>query len=49
MSTLLLFEKLYIPKLSCICWHTGVKIVQQIMQEKVILRSQVTQSHATRN
>ena len=28
---------------SCICWHTGVKKVQQ-MQEVIKLRSQVTQS-----
>ena len=26
----------YIPKLSRICWHVGVKKVEQIMQEEVV-------------
>lgn len=30
---------MYIPRLSCICWPTGVKKVQQIMKEKVVYRS----------
>ena len=29
------------------CWHTGIKKVEQIMQEEVIFRKQVAQSHAT--
>ena len=34
----------YIPKFSCICWHTDVKEVQLVMQEEeVVFRSQVTQ------
>ena len=39
----------YIPKLSCICWHTaaGVKKVEQVMQEEVVFRNRVAQSHTT--
>ena len=47
MAILLLFLVIYIPKLSCICWHAGVKKVEQIMQEEVVFRNQVVQSHAT--
>ena len=38
---------LYIPKLSCICWHVSVKKVEQIMQEEIVFRNQVAPSHAT--
>ena len=46
---LFLALKLYIPKLPCICCHTGVRKVEQIKEEDVVFRSQVTQSLATSN
>ena len=42
-SIMAILLQLYILKLSCICWHAGIKIVQQVMQ-KDVFRSQVTQS-----
>ena len=39
MAILFTNLKLYIPKLSCICWHAGIKKVEQIMQEEVVLET----------